>query len=522
MNRSFDYDLVILGGGSAGVVAGAVAGGAGLRTLLIERGRTRGERRSVGGTPSLTLLHAAHVAHQIRTANHFGLKPVTLTRADAADVLRHVRSTMEREEREETPGSASDSESDQLRKHGVEIRIGDARFLSPDALELSEREGPTRLITAEHFLLATGSTAARPAVEALRDVSAITNHDVFRLQEVPESLVVIGGSSSGVEMAQAFARLGSRVILLARGPRLLPQDDFEAADALAASLRREGVIVWLNTEVHGARNDGARKVVEITGEDGESEVVGDELLVAAGWTPNVEGLGLEAARVEYTAAGVTVNAKLHTTGPRVWACGDVIGRYQFTHMAEAESKVVIHNILYPFQQKTDPGVKLAPWVTFTDPEVARVGLTEDEAQRQGVQYQVYRQSMGEEAGDGSEGFVKVLATGWQGKVLGAHIVGPRAGELIHEWISAISQGRTMRQVADTIHVSPSLSRANQQAATRWSEAHAENPLVRRSAETYAQAVRPNLGRITLGLLGLGLLAGGALALQYLRERQPEE
>jgi pyruvate/2-oxoglutarate dehydrogenase complex dihydrolipoamide dehydrogenase (E3) component len=218
-----------------------------------------------------------------------------------------------------------------------------------------------------------------------------------------------------------------------------------------------------------------------------------------------------------------VNSKLHTTGPRVWACGDVIGRYQFSHMAEYESKLVVQNILFPFQQKTDPGFKLAPWATFTDPEVAHVGMTEDEAQKQGVHYQVYRQAFGQNdraITDGDPvGFVKVLATGWQGKILGAHIVGPRAGELIQEWISAISQGQTMRQVADTIHVYPTLSMANQHAATRWYEEQAEKPLVKRSVEAYTRTVRPNLGRIALGLIGLGLLAGGALAVQALKKRE---
>jgi pyruvate/2-oxoglutarate dehydrogenase complex dihydrolipoamide dehydrogenase (E3) component len=513
LNRSYDYDLVILGGGSAGIVAAAEAGAAGLRTLLIEKGRMGGESMNAGAAATRTLLHAAQVAHQMRTADHLGLRPVSLTRADAADVLRHVRSTMAREEESEGP-------TDLLRKHGVEIRIGDPRFISPDALELSEREGPTRLISAEHFLLATGSAPARPAVGALEEISYITNHDVYELQEVPESLTVIGAGSVAVEMAQAFARLGSRVTLLAKGPRLLPHDDFEAANLLADALRNEGVDIRLNAEVVGARAEeesGTRKIVRIGSDGAQAEVSSREILIAAGRTPNVEGLGLEAARVEFTAGGVKVNPKLHTSGPRIWACGDVIGRYQFTWMAEFESKLVVHNILFPFQPKTDPGFKLAPWVTFTDPEVARVGLTEEEAQKQTIQYQVYRQEFGE--GEGQSGVVKVLATGWQGKILGAHIVGPRAGDLIHEWITAISRGQTMRQVADTIHVYPTLSRANQDAATQWYEAQSENPLVRRSVETYVRTVRPNLGRIALGLVGLGLLAGGALALRTLRNRE---
>jgi pyruvate/2-oxoglutarate dehydrogenase complex dihydrolipoamide dehydrogenase (E3) component len=423
-----------------------------------------------------------------------------------------VRSTIERTD-------DTDSAADQLRSSGVHVRIGDARFISPDAIELSEREGPTRLITSAHFLLATGSSPARPDIPGLAEIGYITNHEVYDLIEPPESLIVITGDAAGVELAQAFSRLDSRVTLLATGPRILPHDDFEAADTLAEALRAEGIDIRVNAEVLSGRAEDGRKVLRIREGESESEIAAHEILVATGRTPNIEGLQLEAARVESTPDGVKVNPRLHTTGPRVWACGDVVGRYPLSQMAEFESKLVVHNILFPINQKADPALKLAPWVTFTDPEVARVGLTEDAAQRQGVQYQVFRQSFTE---SGTAGFVKVLAAGWQGRILGAHIVGQRAGELIQEWVTAITQGQTMRQVAGTIHLNPTLSMANQNAATRWSEAQADRPLVKRSVEAYTRSIRPNLPRIALGLLGLGIVAGGALIAHSLSRRENHE
>lgn len=517
LSRNYDYDFIILGGGSAGIVAGVVAGGAGLRTLLIEKSRMGGQTLNTGCIPSKALLHAAHVAHQMRTADSLGLKPAPLSREDAAGVLRHVRGTLDVVEE-------ADATMEQLRKHNVEIRIGNARFISPDALELVEHEGPTRLLTAEHFLLATGSSPARPDIPGLAEAGYLTGSEIFHLEEIPETLIVIGGDSVGVEMAQAFARLGSQVTLIDKGPRLLPNDDHEVAETLEKTLRSEGIDVRTGWEARSVRLEAGRKVVRVEQDGFGADVSVAEILMAAGRTPRVEGLDLEAARVEYDAKGVQVNARLHTTSPRIWACGDIVGRYQFSHMAEYESKLVVRNILYPFDQKVDPGFKLAPWATFTDPETAHVGLTEEEAQSKGIHYQVFHQSFRQNdralTEEESVGFVKVLAAGWQGKILGAHIIGPRAGELIQEWIQAMTQGLTMRQVADTIHVYPTLSMANQHAATRWSEAQGEKPLVKRTVEAYSRAVRPNLGKIVWGLAGVALLTGGALLAQRLsREKE---
>ena len=247
--------------------------------------------------------------------------------------------------------------------------------------------------------------------------------------------------------------------LVEDGPRILPQSDLDVVEAIKQVLLSEGVDILEDTVVIEALSDGPRKVLRVRKDDQDTVLRGHAILAASGYSPNVEGLNLPSAQVQSDQHGVRVNAKLHTTGPRVWACGDVIGRQQLPQMAEYKSRLVAHNILHPFQQKSDPGFRLAPWTTYTDPEAAHVGMTEDTAQRQGISYQVFQHAFDQtgqlnSGGTPASGFVKVLASGWHGKILGAHIVAPRAGDLIQEWITAMSQGQSMRQVADNIHVHP--------------------------------------------------------------------
>jgi pyruvate/2-oxoglutarate dehydrogenase complex dihydrolipoamide dehydrogenase (E3) component len=506
-SNGYDYDLIILGGGSAGIAAGVAAGQSGLRTMLIEKEKLGGECLNTGGVPSKALLEAARVAHQMRHAERYGLQASPLSREQAAGVLRHIRDTIGVVEE-------ADGTTDHLRQNGVEVRFGDAAFISPDAIEFVERGGNAQALAAEHFLLATGSSPARPIIPGLEEAGFLTNEEIFGLEEIPETLTVVGGESVGVEMAQGFARLGSQVTLIEAADRLLPHDDLEAARALEEALRLEGIDIRLNTQVTGAQLEGSRKVVRLEHDGMGAHLSGHELLVTVGRAPNTDGLNLRAAGVDHDDNGVQVSPTLHTTGPRVWACGDVTGRYQFSHMAEFEARLVVRNILFPFERRADSGFRLAPWATFTDPEVAHVGITEEEAKAQGIEYQTYKQPFSENdraltAGEGV-GFVKVLATGRQGKVVGAHIVGPHAGELIQEWITAMTQGLTLRQVADTIHVYPTLSTANQHAAHRWQENKAQRPAVKTVMTTYTRTVRPNLGRILWTFAGAAV-AGAAVA-----------
>jgi pyruvate/2-oxoglutarate dehydrogenase complex dihydrolipoamide dehydrogenase (E3) component len=509
-----DFDLIILGGGSAGIVSGVVAGSTGLRTLLIEKVRMGGECLNTGCVPSKALLEAAEIAHRMRTADRFGLKAAPVGRQEAAGVLRHVRETIRRVEE-------ADATTKLLTDSGVEIRFGDAAFVGPETIELAEREAGTVQLTSEHFLIATGSRPKLPDIPGLDEPGCLTNQTVFDMDEIPESLIVLGGGPVGVEMALAFQRLGSEVTLIERNGRLLPKDDFETAQVIETALREEGVSLRLQCAVRGVRREGVRKVVRLEEAGLEKEVSAHELLAATGRAPNVEGLDLIAAGVQTGEEGVIVDDTLRTTNPRIWACGDVTGRMPFSHMAEYEARLVVQNILLPFRSKIHRGYRIAPWTTFTDPETAHAGLTEEEARAQNIDYQVYRQPFTQNdraiTARANVGFVKVLATGASGRIIGAHIVGPRAGELIQEWIFAMTHGLSVRQVADTIHVYPTLSTANQHAAYRWYEAQSEKPLVKSAIHAYTRSVRPNLGAVALALGGATILAGGALLRRSLRK-----
>jgi pyruvate/2-oxoglutarate dehydrogenase complex dihydrolipoamide dehydrogenase (E3) component len=496
---AFDRDIVILGGGSAGIVAGVMAGGLGLRVLLIEKERMGGECLNTGCVPSKALLHAAKVAHTLRSAGSVGIKSRAVSRADAAGVMAHVRETIA-EVRE------ADATEQLLQKYGVEIRIGSARFEDAHTLWLDGER-----IRMANVILAMGSSPAEPDIPGLQEAGYRTNQTLFDLEAIPESLLVIGGGPVGVEMAQAFQRLGSQVTLVQKEARLLPHDDSELTDTLTRMLQAEGVDVRLRTQVEAVRVEEGRRVAVLTREGRTSEVTCSEILAAVGRVPNTAGLNLMAAGVMVEPDSIPVDARLRTTIPTIYACGDVLGQYQFSHMAEYEAKLAVRNIVFPGASRAS--FRLTPWATFTDPELAHVGLTEEAAQTQGLRYEVYRQPFAQNdralTENEGQGVVKVLTQGLGGKILGVHILGPRAGELLQEWILAMEHGLGIRAIADLIHVYPTLSMANQHVAQRWYERKAEEPLVEKALETYVEVIRPRQGAIAAGLLGVGLLGVGA-------------
>jgi pyruvate/2-oxoglutarate dehydrogenase complex dihydrolipoamide dehydrogenase (E3) component len=364
-----------------------------------------------------------------------------------------------------------------MREVGVEILFDAPCFED----ERTVRVG-SRTVTARAFVLATGSRPARPALAGLEEAGYVTNTELFDLPEPPESLLVIGGGPVGVEMAQAFCRLGTRVTLLQRRPALLPRDDAELVGALQQILRAEGIDLRLQTEAVRVGVERGSKRVTLRRADGtREEIEVAEILVAVGRRPNVEGLNLEAAGVRVTERGVPVDGRMKSTGPRVWAVGDVTGSHLFSHLAEYEAKTAVWNILFPLRKQAS--FRLVPWATFTDPELASVGETERELRQRGTRYHAFTQSFGQNDraltdGEGV-GVVKLLvAPGIRGRLLGVHILGPRAGELLHEWILAMQKGSGVTTLADLIHVYPTLSMANQHAAQRWYQQMGESRLLR--------------------------------------------
>lgn len=477
--KNYDYDLVIVGGGSAGIVAGNVAGALGARVALVEKARIGGECLWTGCVPSKALLHAADVARQMQAGvDAAGLKNVRLTREDCAGAFGYVR-------RKIAEVRTNDATEKMLRDFGVEIFHGASEFITPHVLRT-----PVGDLRAANFLITTGSRAATPNIPGLAETGYLVNETLFDLDRVPESVVCIGGGYINVEMGQALARLGARVTLVDRGPRLLSGEDAELTDLLTSVLRAEGIEVLLNAAVEGVRRDEAGgKIVSVRGSDGATrDLACEEILVSVGRTANTNGLSLEKVGVALDEKGnVAADATGQTSAPHVWACGDVTGRFQFSHVAEHEAKIVVRNILFPGSQSVPYDV--VPWATFTDPELARVGLTENEAKEKygAANIQILRHEFRQDdraiVENNTTGLVKIIVRGLNGTVVGAHILGPNAGEMIHEWVLAMRHKLPVRAIADLIHVYPTVSVSNQRAAQKWYGTLMNKPLVEGALRT---------------------------------------
>lgn len=491
----YDYDLVILGGGAAGIVSGVMAGGLKLHTLLIENNKLGGECSHTGCVPSKALLHAAKIAKQLRTASAIGLKDTSLTCNDASGVLRWVRETVK------NVAVADDSES-LLKKQGTEIRIGNAHFIDPHTIDL---DGQT--ITASNFILATGSHPLIPDIPGLDEVRFHTNQTIFNLNAIPDHLLVVGGGPVGVEMAQAFQLLGSNVTLVQRNSRILLDDDVELTCSLEKCLREDGIDLRLDTTVTEVKMVDNKKVAILSDKDIQSELNFDEILMAAGRGPNVEGLNLQAAGVDVATHSIPTDDALRTSASHIYACGDLLGKFQYSHMAEYEAKIVVRNIAFPGTQKAS--FELTPWTTFTEPELAHIGLTEEQARDKVKDIDVLRQPFSQDdralVDSEARGMVKVITHGLSGKILGVHILGPRAGEILQEWVLAMQKGLGIRSIADGIHVYPTLTMANQHTAQRWYELKADKPVVQQALKCYAKNIRPLMKKKVITAIATGAI-----------------
>jgi pyruvate/2-oxoglutarate dehydrogenase complex dihydrolipoamide dehydrogenase (E3) component len=453
------YDLVVVGGGSAGLVAAGLAA-LGARAILLGRERLGGECLWTGCVPSKSLIASARAARQTRNLGLFGLSG-HLDRVDLGAVMDRVQGVIQSIYRGE--------DAEAMRRRGVDVRFGEVTFRSPHELTVTGEP-----LWGRAFLLCTGSSPAVPDIEGLQESGYLTNETIFGLRELPSHLVVAGGGPVGVELAQAFRRLGSTVTVLAGERGLLPREDGDVRRAVGELFSREGIVVQRGRLVEvGRAGEGLQ--VRSDGEGGGRTGQGDKLLLALGRRPNVAGLGLEQAGVRCdTKRGIAIDAYLRTSVPHIFACGDVTGPYQFTHAAGFQAAVAVRNALFP-RLKGKAHLEPIPWTTFTDPEVARVGQTEAEARRAHGTVLVLRADFAHadraQAEGQTAGFVKLIVTPWRGRILGGHIVGPQAGELIQEVTLAMRRGLSVRVLADTIHVYPTLSMAVQQAAlgfyTRW-------------------------------------------------------
>ncbi len=444
---TYDYDLAIIGGGSAGLTAAKVARFfAEKRIALIDKTRLGGDCLYYGCVPSKSLIKSARVAHELATADRFGLLPGPLAPSLGA-VNGRVQAAISRV-------GEIDSEQN-LRESGIDVFLGGGHFLDPHTVQTGQAGNTS--ISTKYSLICTGSRPAKPEVPGLEEAGYITNEDLFDLQNLPKRVGVVGGGPIGCELAQALRRLGSEVTVLQRADRLLPRDEGELVDMLEAAFTDEGLAVWYNTALESVRIDGGDKVLTVSG-DHAGELRVDEILVAVGRTPNVEGLGLEAAGVKYTPKGIQVNDRLQTAQEGIFATGDVVGGMQFTHFAGYQAAQAVRNIFLPIKQKFSPGI--VPWVTFTDPEIAHAGLTEAEANKAGKEFSVVRfpYTALERAitDQDTVGMMKFLIDGKR-RFIGCHIAGANAGELINEMTLAMNNNLTVDAVIGSIHAYPTYS-----------------------------------------------------------------
>jgi pyruvate/2-oxoglutarate dehydrogenase complex dihydrolipoamide dehydrogenase (E3) component len=451
------YDLAIVGAGPAGLLAARGAATLGRKVALIERDLLGGNCLNVGCVPSKALLRTSRLYARMADPEDLGMPRPEGVRIDVVAGMRRIHRLQARLSRADSAA--------RLRERGVDVYFGAARFT-----------GSTRVTVAgavlrfKKALIATGARPMTPAIPGLIEAGYWTNEDVFKLAAVPQRLLVIGGGPLGCELAQAFCRLGSHVIIVQDDPMFLPGEERDAAQILSDSLARDGLEIHLNTQVVGVRRQGTQKVADLVSDDNKTSVVVDEILAGIGREPNVDNLDLEAAHVEYDATtGIRVNDFLQTTNPRIYAAGDVCLVHKFKHMADATARIVLHNAL--LRSRWRLSALTVPWCTYTDPEIAHVGLYVQDARERGIPvktFTVLMHDVDRAVTDGDEdGFLKIHVRDGTDEILGATIVARHAGEMINELSLAITAGIGLAELGRVIHTYPTQADAIKMAADAY-------------------------------------------------------
>ncbi|WP_136253871.1 FAD-dependent oxidoreductase [Onishia niordana] len=494
--RHYDYDIVVIGAGSAGLVASYIGAAVKAKVALVERDKMGGDCLNTGCVPSKALIRSARLAQEMREAKRFGLSAAE-PEVDFSAVMGHVHRAIEEVEPHDSP--------ERYRGLGVEVVHGDAWLQTPWEVRVGER-----VLTTRHVIVATGARPRVPELEGLEERDVLTSDNLWALESLPKRLVVLGGGPIGCELGQSFARLGSRVTMVQSGSQLLAKEDRDIAQLVESRLEAEGVRVALGARAvrvepgpsHG--DSGRVLVIERDGPEGvETErLIFDRLLVAVGREANVSGFGLEGLGVLPRGNGtIDVDGTLRSLHPNIWACGDVAGPFQLTHASAHQAWHATVNALFGEFKRFTVDYRNLPAVTFCDPEVARVGLNEREAAAQGVEVEVTRYAFSELdraiADQHTEGFIKVLTVPGKDRILGASIVGHGAGELLGEYTLAMTHGIGLNKLLATIHPYPTFSEAAKASAGVWKNAHKPERLLgwleryfawrRRSAHSSATA-----------------------------------
>lgn len=442
------YNLVVIGGGTAGLVSAAGAAGLGAKVALIEKNLLGGDCLNMGCVPSKAIIRSSRAVTEIKEARRFGVNVNGTAEADFGAVMERMRKLR--------AGISHHDSAARFNSLGIDVFIGTAKFTGTNSVEVDGKK-----LCFKKAIIATGARAVRPKIEGLEEAGYLTNENVFWLTERPKRLAVLGGGPIGCELAQAFRRLGSEVDMIEAGGQFLPREDEDAATLLLASLQKDGVNVWLNTALKKIVKKESGKELHLE-KDGKWQVLTvDEILVGVGRAPNVEGLDLEKAKIRYSKTGVEVDDHLQTSNSRIYAAGDICQNYKFTHTADAAARIAIQNALFKGRKKLSTLV--VPWCTYTDPEIAHVGLYEKDAQKQGLEITTFTKPLREVDRailDGEDaGFVKIHVKKGTDKILGATIVAKHAGDMISEITLAMVGGLGLGSIAATIHPYPTQAEA---------------------------------------------------------------
>jgi pyruvate/2-oxoglutarate dehydrogenase complex dihydrolipoamide dehydrogenase (E3) component len=460
------YNVVVIGAGTAGLVAAAGTAGLGGRVALIERNLMGGDCLNFGCVPSKALISSARLVQQIRDAEKWGLD-----RQSPQFVFEKVFERMRARRAKIAPNDSQE----RFESLGVDVFRGEARLISPHEIEVNGQK-----LRAKNFVIATGSRAVIPKIEGIENVPYFTNETIFdELKQKPESMIVLGGGPIGCELGQVFSRLGAKVTIIEYSPQILGPEDVDVAEFMQKRFEAEGIAVRHCTQVTRASvRDGLITLDGFSkpsgGGLGAVQFTGQALLVAVGRCPMKKALNLEAAGVKYSSSGVEVNDYLQTSQPHIYAAGDITNRLKFTHTADFTARIVVRNILMPFQflrQKVDWSV--VPWCTYTDPEVAHVGLGEKEAKQKNVDYDLFvvpLEDVDRAVVESEEaGFAKILSAKGSDKILGASIVAPHAGDLLHEFVLAMSTKIGLGKIASTIHAYPTFAELARKVGDKYNK-----------------------------------------------------
>ncbi|MCP4996312.1 MAG: FAD-dependent oxidoreductase [Gammaproteobacteria bacterium] len=464
----YDRNLVVIGAGSGGLVASYIAAAVKARVTLVEKHKMGGDCLNTGCVPSKALIRSARFLAQTRRAEEFGFKAAS-AEFDFADIMARVSGVVKQVEPHDSV--------ERYAGLGVDVIQGEAKIISPFEVEVDGK-----ILTTRNIVVATGARPFVPPIEGLDQLDYLTSDNLWQIKSLPKRLLVLGGGPIGCELAQSFVRFGAQVTIVEMAPRIMIREDEDVAQTVAERFEQEGVVLKLGHKAKLFKQEGGRKILIAEADDGDVEIEFDQVLVAVGRLANTAGFGLEELGVRISdRRTIETNEFLQTNFPNIYACGDVAGPYQFTHTAAHQAWYASVNALFGKFKKFKVDYSVIPFATFTDPEVGRVGLNEQEAKAQNIAYEVTRYGLDDldrAIADGeAHGFVKVLTVPGKDKILGATIVGEHAGDLIAEFVAAMKHGIGLNKILGTIHIYPTWTEGNKFAAGNWKRAHAPEKIL---------------------------------------------